>query len=375
VTAVGATAPATTLRRPAVDPGLPFVGFTFDYLVIGGGFSLLVLALLQSGTMPSVSVFLREHLWTFVLLSNSAHFAASTVRLYTRPGSFRELPFLTMGLPLASLLVLALGFVFPGALGQNLLSLYLTWSPYHYSAQAYGIAVLYCYRSGAPWDEGEKRWLRLACFAPFIFTFLTIQGAGLSWLMPEAVLAYPAAAAVRGFAASLAQVATFAGPIVLFARHQMAGRARLPLISLLAVLANAVWLVMLNYEVAMVLAVIAIFHGLQYLALVTIVHVKERVKRPDNRAPAWRHAAGFYACCLGLGYLLFQVWPHAFVLAGFSYAESLLLVVAVINIHHFIVDAFIWRLRRDPSYAAAAAAGATDPPAQRASADSFRASE
>jgi len=132
VTAVGATAPATTLRRPAVDPGLPFVGFALDYLVIGGGFSLLVLALLQSGTMPSVSVFLKEHLWTFVLLSNSAHFAASTVRLYTRPGSFRELPFLTMGLPLASLLVLALGFVFPGALGQNLLSLYLTWSPYHY---------------------------------------------------------------------------------------------------------------------------------------------------------------------------------------------------------------------------------------------------
>jgi len=176
--------------------------------------------------------------------------------------------------------------------------------------------------------------------------------------MPEAALAYPAAGAVRGFAANLAKVATFAGPLVLFARHQMAGRARLPLISLLAVLANAIWLVMLNYEVAMVLAVIAIFHGLQYLALVTIVHVKERVKRPDNRAPVWRHAAGFYACCLGLGYLLFQVWPHAFVLAGFSYAESVLLVIAVINIHHFIVDAFIWRLRRDPSYAAAAASPA-----------------
>jgi len=24
--------------------------------------------------------------------------------------------------------------------------------------------------------------------------------------------------------------------------------------------------------------------------------------------------------------------------------------VAVINIHHFIVDAFIWKLRRDPNY-------------------------
>ena len=25
-------------------------------------------------------------------------------------------------------------------------------------------------------------------------------------------------------------------------------------------------------------------------------------------------------------------------------------MIAVINIHHFIVDAFIWRLRRDPNY-------------------------
>jgi len=64
----------------------------------------------------------------------------------------------------------------------------------------------------------------------------------------------------------------------------------------------------------------------------------------------------FYARGLGLGYLLFLAWPRAFVLAGFSYAESLLLVISVINIHHFLVDAFIWRLRRDPSYAAAASA-------------------
>ena len=31
-------------------------------------------------------------------------------------------------------------------------------------------------------------------------------------------------------------------------------------------------------------------------------------------------------------------------LAGFGPAESVLLVVAVINIHHFIVDAYIWKL-------------------------------
>jgi hypothetical protein len=30
--------------------------------------------------------------------------------------------------------------------------------------------------------------------------------------------------------------------------------------------------------------------------------------------------------------------------------QSGLLVTAIINIHHFVVDAFIWKLKRDPNY-------------------------
>ena len=71
-----------------------------------------------------------------------------------------------------------------------------------------------------------------------------------------------------------------------------------------------------------------------------------------------------------LGYLLFQVWPHAGPLVGFAYAETLPLGVALINIHHFIVDAFIWRLRKDPNYQVVARRprlrrGAPRPPVER----------
>ena len=90
------------------------------------------------------------------------------------------------------------------------------------------------------------------------------------------------------------------------------------------------------------------------MAIVMIVHVKEQAR--TSAAPAWRAGASFYAACLALGYALFQLWPRAYVLAGVGYAQSYLLVVAVINIHHFIVDAYIWRLRRDPGYAAVAGA-------------------
>ena len=45
-------------------------------------------------------------------------------------------------------------------------------------------------------------------------------------------------------------------------------------------------------------------------------------------------------------FLLFNCLPLAYVFAGFGRVEATLLVVAAINLHHFIVDAFIWRLKR-----------------------------
>jgi hypothetical protein len=52
--------------------------------------------------------------------------------------------------------------------------------------------------------------------------------------------------------------------------------------------------------------------------------------------------------CLVLAYLLFEIWPYFFTLLGFSMSESTLLCVAVVNMHHFVVDRGIWRVRKDP---------------------------
>ena len=128
--------------------------------------------------------------------------------------------------------------------------------------------------------------------------------------------------------------------------------------------ANAVWSTGLQYIQSFFW--VATFHAIQYLSIVMIFHVKERMARPDNRHGWAYHAGLFYAACVALAYLLFSTWPYAFVAAGFGLAESSMLVIAVVNIHHFLVDAYIWRLRRDPNYrivsvspaSAAVAAGA-----------------
>lgn len=323
-----------------------------DYLLIGGALSLSTLAFVSAGASAPLRLWIQANLWTLVLLCNSAHFAGSTVRLYSKPGAFRDLPFLTMGLPLLTVAVLTLGIVLSSVVGPHIQWLYMTWSPYHYCAQSYGLAVMYCYRSNQAWRDADKRLIRIACFLPFVSAVVAPGNPALEWILPAAVLPLAPASlqAARLATLGLGGLA-FLLPVGLFLQYQRTAHTRMPVISLLLLLTNAVWLIAIGYRDSVSVAMVTVFHGLQYLAILTIFHVRDRLRAPGNRRAGWQHALVFYAVCLAAGYLLFQAWPHAYMLLGFGYSESVLLVIAIVNIHHFIVDAYIWRLRKDPNYA------------------------
>lgn len=344
------SAPAThaspTAPGDLFPTGRVFVNAPFDYLVIGGGLSLLTFAaLLGSGGLlqPSFATLAIPFL---ALALNSAHFAASTVRLYTKPGSFADWPFLTMGLPLLTLAVLSVAILWPEAIGTNLTALYLTWSPFHYAAQAFGLACMYHYRSGGTLSVTERRLLYATCLLPFLYSFFFAQGAGLAWFLPESWLtsAPSLAHAFPGLRLSFA-VFVFAAPVALATLRVAKGERGLPLISWLIIVANGAWWVVFTYFEAFVWA--TIFHGLQYLAIVMIFHVRDHSAQANNRRAPRVLTLRFYGASLALGFLLFNVWPFAYLFAGFGLAESMLLCAAVINIHHFIVDRYIWRLRKD----------------------------
>ena len=329
--------------------GRCFVHPAFDYLVIGGGLSLVVTALLpSSGDLSFASVQIGGEsvsLWpAILLLCSSSHFASSTVRLYAKPGAERSWPFLTRGLPLVALLVLTLSILESEHLGRHLVALFLTWSPYHYSAQAYGLAVMYSYRSGCEIGPRAKRWLWWICLMPFLHALSQSQEAGLAYLVPAGMLQRPPAAELLALAARALEVAMMVAPFALYAAVWRSASGPMPVISLLVVLANAVWWVVLAYKDAFMLS--AVFHAIQYLGIVTIFHVRDQLARPENRRGPLFHVLTFYGASALLGYALFSCLPQAYVLAGFGMIESLVLVAAAINIHHFIVDAFIWRLRK-----------------------------
>ena len=117
----------------------------------------------------------------------------------------------------------------------------------------------------------------------------------------------------------------------------------MPLIGPLLMFSNGIWWLVLLPLDAFVWA--TVFHGIQYLVIVLVFHVRDQMELPGNRHGRLYHALRFYGLSLLLGFALFQILPQGYVLAGFGMVESVLLVVAAINIHHFVVDAFIWRLR------------------------------
>jgi hypothetical protein len=72
---------------------------------------------MRSGAYEFVDVSLLPVLF---LASNMAHFASSTVRLYTKPGTRTALPFISLAFPLVSLGVLSLCIAKPVAIGTHL---------------------------------------------------------------------------------------------------------------------------------------------------------------------------------------------------------------------------------------------------------------
>lgn len=322
--------------------GTMFVGPVFDYLLIGGLLSWVAGGILFFGgyNFPDDDPFL----WWAILVSNWAHFGASTVRLYTRPDAIKNWPLLTLAFPVFAVVTVTAALMLGDPVGRYLFALYLVWSPYHYSRQAYGLSVMYAYRSGCALEATGKRLILWVCLVPFFWTLLHPDG-GMALVLPRS---FYAAFPMRTTVMQTLTVLSLAGPVALLVRLRSRTGQTLPLISLVVIVSNAIWWTFFNYFNAFVWA--TVFHGLQYLAIVSIFHVKDQARRASDARGWFFHTATFYLTCLVLGWVLFFRWPQAYWLLGFPIVQSGLLVYAIINIHHFVVDAFIWKLRRDPNY-------------------------
>jgi hypothetical protein len=338
--ATGVSAVRSTTSRPLV--GRMFVNAPIDYLLVGGGITLPLFAALY--LWPWLNPVNGTITFGTFFAVNAAHFAASTVRLYTKPGARQALPFLSWVFPVICFAVVGAGLYWPG-LGEQVKALYFTWSPYHYAAQTYGLAVMYAMRSGAKLEQQDKSHMWWVCMLPFVYSFFITNVGGLFWFIPrEMVLDTPLLARAYSTIVMVLRVAVVLLPVSLFWQlHRMRGR-QVPLISLLLQVSNGIWWIGTDYIDAWFFT--SALHSIQYLIVIAERHADEQVR---DTPPAERlrgmlmHGTAFYGFSLAVALMLFIVAPAAYAALGFDGLESYAMMVFVINIHHFVVDGFIWK--------------------------------
>ncbi len=342
------------------EPGRPWLwSRPIDRLfVAGGGFFLVAAVLVPLSLLPSVGPSLNALLLHLSVLVNYPHYT-STYQVIVRererrPASFRTL--LWSAFPMAALLVVAGRW--PDLLWGVVVRGYLTWSAYHYAAQHFGIAAMYCARAGTPLGAREKGPLQAAFLGVGGFMMLmanTVGGdadlaarvVGLTENGGEVPIAgFPSWMYGVGLALVAASGVAFAVAERRFAART--GRTFLREVWMLFA-TNLAWFVVPNLRLpggegwmwpGLALCLLGLppfFHGLQYMA---VTGHRSRTTGPVR--PIW-----LFAGLVAAGYLLFHgPVPLLPAIAPVDATRGILLLVSVINLHHFWMDGLIWRRAR-----------------------------
>jgi hypothetical protein len=298
-----------------------------------------------------------------ILAFSIPHYGATLLRVYERRSDRSAYVLFTVWA------TLAVGALFLVALWQPLaatflVTLYLTWSPWHYTGQNYGISVMFLRRGGVALDPGTKRWLHLSFLLSYVIVFLTMHtAAGAMDDLPAGYTSERAGAAFAslgipaplslglGILLGIAYVAALATAGLRLARIR-AGRALVPV--LLLAVSQVLWF-SLPFAVRLggvslaidpldpksrthYFAWIALAHAVQYLWVTAFF------ARQSGAAVSHRRFYGKAILAGSAPWMLPFLLIPAFGSVA-AYASVPLLVASAVNVHHFILDGAIWKLR------------------------------
>jgi tetratricopeptide (TPR) repeat protein len=282
------------------------------------------------------------------LLSNYPHFMATVYRAYHTRDEFEKYRIYTVHV---ALLLAAAGVV--AHLWYGLLpwifTLYICWSPWHYTGQNFGLLMMFARRAGVSPTEAERRALRLAFTASFILLMLSFHtGPSDDALILSLGLAAKFTLPARAMLA-LFFVGASGWALASLARRSNL-RTILPVLTLTATqflwfLLPAVIELVSGREIPQTRyssGLLAVLHSTQYLWITSYYQKKEARAAGDSN---WSYSRYLVTLIAG-GIALFIPGPwivsrifHA------DFAASFLTFTALVNIHHFILDGAIWKLR------------------------------
>lgn len=336
-------------------------------LLLGCGlaYGLVFVALVVAG--PQVRALAPEGLMPLaLLLSGTPHYGATLLRVYERAQDRRAYVVFSVWATLVvwSLFVMSLHSILVGSI---LLTVFLTWSPWHYTGQNYGVALLLLRRRGVEIEAGTKRWIYLSFLSSFVLTVLAIHGAtesvdyapvqygstvytfiplGIPASFQQALfalfgVAWLSAIAVSGFRLLRKATPGDLGPAALVAGVQALWFA-VPVLARRAGVFQGVEPLSVQFA-AYAFLWVAIGHSVQYL------WVTSYFARQSRRAP---QLGRYFAKTLFAGAAIWTVPALLFapgLLGTVPFDAGLATMVAVaVNLHHFVLDGAIWKLRDGP---------------------------
>ena len=280
------------------------------------------------------------------LFCNNPHYMATIYRAYRTRSDFAKYRFFTVYVTVLLVATVIL-LHFAPALVPWVVTLYITWSPWHYTGQNFGIAQLFIRRSGAKPDPVARHLLWASYALSYLGWFVSLHaqrdesdtnfislGIPTSWAGPLQLL----------FAATFFICSGFA-----FSRlsRSVALKALLP--AAILTTTQLLWFVLpslltrfghlalpASYFSA---GALAFMHCAQYLWITTFYAKKESCSQRFS-------FVGYYALLVVGGIALFIPGPWiASRLFGHDFVESFLIFMALVNLHHFILDGAIWKLR------------------------------
>lgn len=338
-------------------------------LIFGCGVGYAVLTLLLALFRPRMDA-LQGWLPFLILLTGLPHYGATLERVYSTAAARRR-----YGRYAAVFGLLVWGAFVATVVsrrgGSWLVTLYLTWSPWHYAAQNFGLVMMFLRRAGADISTGFRRVIQLSFVFSFLLVFVNIHR-NAPFAVNDPLYAASAArdavqfvrlgipdgvAKVLLVCLGLAYVGVTAFSVVGISRKTEIGKS-VPAIVLLS--SQSVWFVLpvvLGQTIpawvtsagpaALQFIWVAIAHSAQYLWI--SLHFARMAGRTEaTRASMLR----YFGLAVALGATL---WVFPVLLANKTGLSRMphesgldMLVAAAVNLHHFLLDGVIWKLRDAP---------------------------
>lgn len=335
-----------TAGRSLPTPAARWIHHPVADLVIGCGAWSAPLLLLTSQT-PSTRTW-AVAFYLLALAFNYPHFMATVYRAYHTRTELAKYRVFTVHIT-ALLALVAVASHRWAALVPWIFTLYLTWSPWHYTGQNFGLAMMFARRNGAAPTDRERRGLYVVFLASYALLFVTFHTGPSNDPLIRSI-GIPASVAPSVQAVLLLLVAVF-GTSSLVRLIARAGWSAM-LAPLVLVATQCLWFV------APVLAgwigggfvpqtryssgVLAVMHSAQYLWITSYYARREAEASAGGTWRPWAYAATLLAG--GIALFIPGPWIASYLFRA-DFTTSVLIFTAIVNIHHFILDGAIWKLR------------------------------